>query len=238
MILVVHQPQFLPWQGYMMKMDAADAFCFLDSVQYKKNEWQNRNRIRTAEGWQWLTVPVLHRFGQRIDEVRPNDMEPWRKKHLRALEIHYGRTPHFQEVMDVLGPVYNAPWDNLAALNRAVSEALARALGIECRFFSSSEVSLPDGPTERLVALCRLAGADTYLAGAGGAGYMDLARFEQAGIRVIFQDFRQPEYPQAYPGFVPGLSVADLLFNMGGKSLELLRACPPARCSISISKLP
>ncbi|MBU2487936.1 MAG: WbqC family protein [Proteobacteria bacterium] len=227
MILAVHQPQFLPWQGYMMKMDAAHVFCFLDSVQFKKNEWQNRNRIRTAEGWQWLTVPVLHRFGQRIGEVRINPAEPWQKKHLRALEIHCGRTPYFRWVMDILEPVYGRSWESLAHLNRTLAEALARALGMECRFFASSETDLPGEPTGRLVELCRQTGADTYLAGAGGAGYMDLAQFEAAGIRVVFQDFRQPGYPQAYPGFVPGLSMVDLLFSQGENSLKLLRETNP-----------
>ncbi|TLY18156.1 MAG: WbqC family protein [Nitrospirae bacterium] len=94
MRVTIHQPQFMPWLGYLDKIDRADLFVVLDSVQFKKNEWQNRNRIRTAQGWQWITVPVLHKFGQRLDEVRINQQRDWQSRHLRALEIHYGRAPY------------------------------------------------------------------------------------------------------------------------------------------------
>ena len=109
MRVTIHQPQFLPWLGYLDKINRADLFVALDSVQFKKNEWQNRNRIRTARGWQWLTVPVLHDFGQRIKEVRISQATDWRAKHLKALEMHYAHAAHREPAMAGLRAIYQQP---------------------------------------------------------------------------------------------------------------------------------
>ena len=120
MRVTIHQPQFLPWLGYLDKIDRADLFIVLDTVQFKKNEWQNRNRIRTAEGWQWLTVPVLHRFGQRVQDVMINPTAAWREQHLRALEMHYARALFRDRYLPDLRAIYEKPWTKLADLNLAV----------------------------------------------------------------------------------------------------------------------
>ena len=114
MIVTIHQPQYLPWVGYFDKIDRADVFVLLDNVQYKKNEWQNRNRIKTAQGWQWITVPVLHRHTEKITEVKINNTVDWPKKHLHALKYHYAKTPFSREFMGFLKkcflPAGNAWW--------------------------------------------------------------------------------------------------------------------------------
>lgn len=223
MRVAIHQPQFLPWLGYLDKVDRADLFVLLDSVQFKKNEWQNRNRIRTAQGWQWVTVPVLHHFGQRIAEVRINEKTGWRAKHLRALELHYARAAHREPVLRGLRALYDRPWDRLADLNIAVLRWLLGEFGITTPLRLSSEMNLPEEPTERLVAICRTVGATRYLAGAGSSAYMDFGKFEAAGIPVDMQEFRHPVYRQCYEPFVPGLSAIDLLLTCGGQSLQSLR---------------
>lgn len=223
MRVAIHQPQFLPWLGYLDKIDRADLFVLLDSVQFKKNEWQNRNRIRTAQGWQWITVPVLHRFGQRIAEVRINQKTDWRGKHLRALELHYARAPYREPALRGLRAIYDQPWDRLADLNVAVLRWLLGEFGITTPLRLSSEMSLPEEPTERLVAICRTVGATRYLAGIGAAAYMDFGKFETAGIPVEVQEFQHPVYRQCYEPFVPGLSAIDLLLTCGGQSLQSLR---------------
>jgi hypothetical protein len=223
-IVAIHQPQYLPWLGYFDKMRRADAFCLLDTVQYKKNEWQNRNRIKTAEGWQWLSVPVTYRYPQTIAEVGIDDRSDWRRKHLQSLVTNYRRAPFFEWVYPLIEEALSRPWERLAALNRHLIEGLRRLLGLACgRTFSASEIPAAADPTGRLIDICRAAGADTYLAGAGAAGYMDFERFRREGIRVITQEFRHPVYPQRFGGFESHLSVVDLLFNCGPQSAEILR---------------
>ena len=119
MRVTIHQPQYLPWLGYVDKIDRADVFVVLDSVQFKKNEWQNRNRIRTAQGWQWLTVPVRHRFGQKIQDVVIEESSGWRERHLRALGIHYSRAPFRDEGLRSVQKVYYEQTERLADLNVA-----------------------------------------------------------------------------------------------------------------------
>ena len=223
MRIAIHQPQYLPWLGYLDKLDRADVFVLLDTVQFKKSEWQNRNRIRTAQGWQYLTVPVLHEFPQRLDEVRINNQSEWRRKHLQALETHYGKAPQYGAYAPIVREVLARDWEWLSLLNEAVLSALAGAFGITTPIVKASQYTTRGEQTGRLVDLCKTLGADCYLAGAGGRGYMNLDEFEAAGIAVEFQDFVSPEYAQAYRPFIAGLSAVDLLFNCGGEGFRYVR---------------
>lgn len=225
MKLAAHQPQYLPWLGFFDKMDRVDRFVLLDVVQYKKNEWQNRNRIRTPDGWQWLTVPVHYRFPMSIREVTLDDEDRrWRRKHREALRIHYARSPFRAALLPSLEVLLDEPHDNLAALNVRTVRLLAGLLGARTPISLASEVpGLPEGADARLIALCRHFGCSDYLAGAGGADYMDMESYRRAGVGVVFQDFRHPVYPQAYPGFAPHLSAVDLLLNCGPGSIARIR---------------
>lgn len=224
MIVAVHQPQYLPWLGYFDKIDRADAFCYLDSVQYKKNEWQNRNRIKTSSGWQWLTVPVRYKFGQTIESIEIDNRTAWRKKHLGALVTNYSKAPYFKDFFDFFEELYSRRWLLLAELNIYCIEGLKKLLGMEAKpAIRSSELDLPSDPNLRLVEICRYFGADTYLAGPGGRSYMDLSIFSENNIRVLFQDFHHPVYPQCFGEFIPCLSVVDMLMNCGPDSLEIMR---------------
>jgi hypothetical protein len=224
MIVAVHQPQYLPWLGYFDKMDRADVFCYLDNVQYKKNEWQNRNRIRTAQGWQWLTVPVTYRFPEKINEVRINNRERWGKKHLNAIRSNYGKAPFFSQYFGFFENLYQQEWEHISELNIRLTEGLRGFLGIrEVQTVRASGLELGEDPTGRLVDVCRTLGANTYLSGADGTKYMDMTQFEKAGIRVVVQEFQHPTYSQVYPGFESHMSVADLLFNCGPKAIDVIR---------------
>ncbi len=223
MRVTIHQPQYLPWLGYLDKIDQADLFVVLDSVQFKKNEWQNRNRIRTAQGWQWLTVPVLHKFGQQVDQVRINPETEWRSKHLRALEMHYQKAAFARWYLEGLRTIYGRPWDQLAELNLAILRWLLQAFGITTPVQRSSDMRLREEPTERLIDICRTVGASRYLAGAGATQYMDLPRFQASGVELELQAFHHPVYPQCYEPFMPGMSAVDLLFGCGDSALARLR---------------
>ncbi len=223
MRVVIHQPQFLPWLGYLDKIDQSDCFVILDNVQFKKNEWQNRNRIRTAQGWQWVTVPVLHSFGQLIREVRINQSVDWKSQHLRAFQIHYGKLPYFHRYFPQLWHVYNRRWEKLTDLTVAVLHWLLETFEIDTPIRMASEMNLREDSTERLIDVCKGVGATTYLAGAGATGYMDLEKFENSGFELEFQTFQHPQYVQRYHPFMPGMCALDLLFNCGAHSINLLR---------------
>lgn len=224
MRVTIHQPQFLPWLGYLDKIDRADLFIVLDTVQFKKNEWQNRNRIRTADGWQWLTVPVLHRFGQRVQDVAINPTAAWREQHLRALEMHYARAPFRDRYLPELRAVYAKSWTKLSDLNLTVIRWLLQSYGITTPLRCASGMVAREEPTDRLIDLCLAAGATQYLAGPGAEGYMDKPRFEASGVELEIQEFHHPVYRQVYEPFEPNLSAIDLLFCEGPEALRQLRS--------------
>jgi hypothetical protein len=222
--VAIHQPHYLPWLGYFDKLESADLFILLDTVQFKKHEWQNRNRIRTKDGWQWLTVPIVDRFPERIDQVEINARTDWQRKHCQALRLHYGSAPYWAPLGPELIALLQEPWTRLCDLNLAVLDLLCRQLGITTPRHLASTMEAREEPTDRLVDLCRAVGGSIYLAGQGGGAYMDVGRFSQAGIAVQIQDYQHPEYPQRYTPFVSHLAVVDLLFNCGPESLQILRS--------------
>lgn len=224
MIVAVHQPQYLPWLGYFDKIASADVFVLLDTVQYKKNEWQNRNRIKGPAGPQWLTVPVSYRFGQRIGEVGINNREHWQKRQSQAILSNYGRAPCREPLAGFFEEVFSRPWEILSELNIFTVKKLLETLGISTPVLVASELpSFPEDPDERLIAIARHVEADIYLAGSGGRNYMNIDKFGQAGIKVRFQEYRHPVYRQLFAGFEPFMSVVDLIFNHGNESLNILR---------------
>ena len=224
MIISVHQPQYLPWLGYFDKIERSDIFVFLDNVQFKKNEWQNRNRIKTIEGWQWLSVPVIHKFMQKIYEVEINNTVWWGKKHLNALVTNYSKAPFFKDHNEFFEQAYSQEWNHLVDINIHMIEYLVKALGIsEEKLVKASKYESREEPTERLVDICKHLGADVYLSGKDGAKYMNLDEFSKEGIKVIFQDYKHPRYSQLYGDFEPYMSVVDLLFNCGPESLSILK---------------
>ena len=223
MIVAIHQPQYLPWLGYFDKIRQADVFCFLDCVQYKKSEWQNRNRIKTVEGWQWLTVPVTYRFPQKINEVGIDNSSRWGKKHLQALVTNYRKADFFEQYIDFFENLYTRIWESIGDLNCSIVQGLCQLADISnSTFVRASDFSLSDHPTGRLVDLCKAVGADTYLSGKEGANYMELERFEKNGIEVVFQEFRHPVYLQLFGAFQSNMSFVDLLFNCGPKCAGIL----------------
>jgi hypothetical protein len=224
MIVSVHQPQYLPWLGYFDKIDRADIFVLLDTVQFKKNEWQNRNRIKTAGGWQWLTVPVLYRFPQLIREVGINNREHWQKKQRQAIISNYRKAPYWSDLEDFFEDLFTAVWEHIAPLNIHGVRRLVEILGIKTPIFIASELGqFPEDADERLIAIVRHFGADTYLAGSGGREYMQLDKYEKNGVRVVFQEYRHPSYSQLFEDFEPFMSVIDLILNRGKGCLEILR---------------
>ena len=223
-VVAVHQPQYLPWLGYFDKLDRCDVFCLLDTVQYKKNEFQNRNRIKTADGWQWLTVPVTYRFPQRIYEVAVNQTVDWQRKHLRALKTNYSKARFFDWYYAKFEEFYRQPFELLVQVNVACIQLLMELLGLERKVVLASSLPVEsEDPTLRLVEICKALGGEFYMSGRDGANYMDADMFPAHYIEVLHQDFNHPEYPQCYGSFEPNMSVVDLLFNCGPDSLAVIK---------------
>ncbi|RME84849.1 MAG: hypothetical protein D6771_03960 [Zetaproteobacteria bacterium] len=223
MKVAIHQPNFLPWPGFFHKWRHADCFVLLDTVQFEKNEFQNRNRIKTAHGVRWLTVPVHYRFPMRIVEVKivPG---PWPRKHRRTIEESYRKAAAFAEVWPTLAPAWDEIPEDLCAFNIRLLRLLGDWLDCRAPLVRASELGVDDpDPTQRLVRIVQAVGGTEYLAGAGGRNYMRLELFAEAGIRVRFQQVEVKPYPQCHGAFVPYLSALDLLLNLGRDAAQYVR---------------
>ena len=224
-LLTAHQPNYLPWLGLFHKVGHADVWVVADDVQYTKHGLINRNRIRTAAGWQWLTVPVRTR-GRSLQSIRQVEIaaDPsWRRKHWQTLQWNYHRTPHFAEHADSLESVYKREWHHLIDLNLELCTYLLKQFGIEVEIHRSSALELSPDRNLRLVDMVHTCDCDAYLAGGGGSkNYLDEDLFRRAGVDCRFDAFAHPTYPQAFPGFEPSMTALDLLFNCGPASREIL----------------
>ena len=230
MIVAAHQPHYLPWLGYLDKLAKVDLFVVMDDLQYEAQNFQNRQRLKLADGAAWLTVP-LHRGGQdericdkRIDN-NASDRHAWQARHWRTLEVHYGRAPYFERYAPELRAIYSRPWHSLVELDLAMLELARGWLAIKTPIVRASSLGLTGAKTGRLIDLCRKVGARAYLTGSGGsAGYLDAERMGRSGIGVIWQCFAHPVYAQRYAarGFVSHLGFIDLVLNCGPSSRDIL----------------
>ncbi len=228
---VVLQPGYLPWLGFFEQMHRADEFVYLDDVQFDKHGWRNRNRVKGPAGPRWLTVPVrIAGLNQpRIADVEIDATQRrWATKHLQALRSNYAPCPFFDWLYLELEGTLQQPWTHIAELDIALASLLCRKLGIERRTHRSSQLGAGDGRCERLVEICQRLNCTHYYSGAAASDYLDHAAFAQAGITVEFQDYAHPAYPQRYGAFVSHLSVVDLMFNCGPRSLAILTHAAPA----------
>jgi len=227
MICAIHQPQTFPYIGYFAKIIQSDIFVFFDDVQFKKNEWQNRNRIKTDKGWMWLTVPVIHKFGQKINEVQINNKDNWRKKHINTFYTYYRKAPYFNEIIKNLEEIYSKEYDKLLDFNITSTNWILGYLKINKKILFSSELNYnPDdkqmSADQKIISILKIIGANTYISGIGAKDYLNTKLFDKENIKVVFQDFKHPVYHQLYGEFTPNLSIIDLLFNEGKKSVDII----------------
>jgi hypothetical protein len=216
--IAIHQPNFLPWLGYFYKIATVDLFVFLDDVQYTKNSFINRNKIRAGNDSRWLTCPVATsgEFGQAIKDVRyykPKDTE---QSILGILQANYKKTPNYNRYIELIRSALNLEKQTLANQNIILISAVSKELNIPTRMIRSSELDGIEGTaTSRLISICKETGANVYLAGFGAAKYQEDELFQQEGITVTRSEFVHPVYNQVGPGFISNLSVVDFLFNAG-----------------------
>jgi hypothetical protein len=225
MRIVILQPSYLPWSGYFDQMFKSDAFVIYDDVQYDKHGWRNRNRIKTARGPQWLTVPVLikGRNSPINREVEINNTVSWQTKHLRSIVQNYSKAPFFKPTLDLVQNILERQWRFLIDLNMAFIQMIVEQLGLDTKIYFSSELKIPNaGKTERLIEICRYFRADTFLEGDAGKEYIDERLFARADVQLEYHGYQHPVYRQLHGDFIPYMSVIDLLFNHGADSLGIL----------------
>jgi len=217
--IAILQSNYIPWKGYFDIINSVDEFVLYDEVQYTKNDWRNRNQIKTVNGLQWLTIPVRRAsLAQKINETR-TDGNCWRKKHWYSICQWYAKSSYLKTYRDHFEALYMGDdEENLSAINRAFINAVCKMIHIRARITSSTDYHLSGGPSERLLSLCQQAGATSYLSGPAAKDYLDADLFESAGIEVAWMDYTgYPAYGQLYsPPFLHEVSIIDLILSEGG----------------------
>ena len=224
--IAILQSNYIPWKGYFDLINSVDEFILYDTAQFTKNDWRNRNKIKTPRGVSWLTIPVSHNFGQTIQETRVSD-PAWGPKHWSALAQNYGGAAYFRDYAPRLEKLYREAADDpfLSAINHRFLREVCEIIGIGTPITWSRDYRLADGKIERLVELCRQAGADEYLSGPAAKDYLEEEPFLDAGITVTYMDYSgYPEYRQLYPPFEHRVSILDLIFNEGPQARRYLKS--------------
>lgn len=228
MRLTIHQPEYMPWLGFFHKIAQADVFVFLDNVQYRHKYFQNRNRIRGACGELWLNVPVLRkaRREQLINEVEINNTEKtWRQKNWKTICLNYKKSPFFSGYSDYFNNIFIKEWFLLAQLNMEVIRKCLDLLDIKVEILRASDLGVTAESEQLVLEICRTLKADEYISGISGIagkGKSFELEFAKHNIKVKYDEFFHPIYKQLREPFMPCMSVIDLLFNHGPKSLEII----------------
>ena len=224
--VAIHQPNFVPAAGFFAKLLAADIFILLDSVDYTKNNWTNRNRIKGANGVQWLTVPVLThgRLGQKIRNVEINNQEHWQHRHWKTLLSSYRKAAYFPHYAERMEALYQTPYTRLAEWNDAWLRWISKDLDAQARLVRSSELSGIQGDgTELIASLCSAVNATVYISGIGGKHYLDCNRMAANGVEVRYQINDPQPYSQLFGAFEGNLSILDILLNEGARTTNIVR---------------
>lgn len=224
MILTAHQPVYLPWLGLFHKIAISDAYCYFDDVQYLVKDWNNRNKIKGQNGEMWLTVPVLTQ-GYREKSIRKieiNNSIDWRKKHWKSIFLNYKKAPFFNKYADFFEDTYKKEWQYLTDLNEYMLKWFINELGIKVKYYKASELNFKGHKSDLVLNMCKKLKADLYIFGALGKDYAEEDDFKKKNIRIYFQEYKHPIYFQLHGAFIPNMSVIDLMFNCGPRSLNII----------------
>jgi hypothetical protein len=223
-VVAIIQSSYIPWKGYFDIIHDVDEFIFLDDVQYTVRDWRTRNRIKTANGSIWLTVPAGSNRSRLLCDVSLEN-DGWQKRHWKSICHNYSRAPHFERYRTFFEELYlSRDWLNLSEMNQHVTGRIAtELLGIKTKFTDSRYYVAEGVKLDRILSLVKQSGATTYLSGPSAAGYLDKASFESLGVDLLLKDYSDyPDYPQLYPPFEHGVSILDLIFNAGPRAADYI----------------
>jgi hypothetical protein len=230
--VAIVQSNYIPWKGYFDLIASVDEFIVFDSVQYTRRDWRNRNQIKTSSGLLWLTIPVeaKGRYEQSIKDVTIADKR-WTRRHWETIRHNYAQASAFSEAGDLMEGLYRKAegLSYLSAINQVFLHRICEYLEIRTKLSASMDYVVVSGKSERLVALCRQAGANVYVSGPSARAYLDESAFQAAGIHVEYFDYSgYPIYRQLHPPFEHAVSVIDLILNEGRAARRYLKIGRPA----------
>lgn len=223
---VILQSNYIPWKGYFDLMNSADFFIIYDEVQYTKNDWRNRNKIKTANGAIWLTIPVQQqKLSQTILETQVHNND-WRKKHWNSISMAYSKAAFFKQYKPIFEEIYLHNKEQLLSkINIQFFMLINEILGINTKLIWSYELELIEGKTERLIDLCKKVNATEYLSGPAAKNYLDTDLFKNANIKITWMDYNDyPTYHQLYTPFTHEVSILDLIFNEGPNAKNFMKS--------------
>ncbi len=226
--VAIHQPNYLPWIGFFSKIKYSNYFIILNTAEYPKGSIINRNKIRTNEGWNYLTIPIGRRLhGTRICDIKLPIDKTWMITHWRTIKHHYMKANFFRLHQNFFKNLYQKDFEYLWQINEEIIFYLFGCFGIKVEVKRASELHVnPDlRKTDMVIELLKSVNADTYLSGPSGRVYLDYKKFKQSNIDLKFFEFKHPVYRQRYNGFESTMSAIDLLFNVGSQSCEILEKC-------------
>jgi len=224
MILTAHQPVYLPWLGLFHKIALSERFCIFDIAQYQTKDFNNRNKIKTNAGPIWLSVPVESKdhLEKKLSDIKIVN-NGWNRKHFKSIDLAYRKAPFYADYIGELETILaSTTYTYLADLNFATLEFGLKSLGINVPIDTASTHDFQGNKSELVLDMCKKLGATSYIFGAQGRNYADVDSFLDCGIKVHFQDYKHPVYPQLHGDFEPYMSVIDLLFNVGPESFDVL----------------
>ena len=234
MRVAIIQSNYLPWRGYFDLIGSADLFVVYDDVQFTKNDWRNRNLVKTQHGLQWLTVPVRHRaLSQRICETEIEYVRDWRHNHRRTIAESYARARHTDAVLDILDVAFAEKPVTISELNIRTLTAFGRYLGIHTPVRLSSELGITGDRITRLMEVLRRVGATTYISGPRGRGYLDERCFRDAGIVLEYKSYVYRPYPQLWGAYQAAVSIVDLVANCGTDARYLITSETPNEVAVA-----
>ncbi len=218
MIVSIHQPQYIPWIPYFLKIKKSDIFVLLDNVAYQKNGIQNRNQIKGANGPIWLTVPVNKKLGQLISTIKISNDTQWQTKHINSIKNSYSSTNYYSDFIEGFIKIYKKDFTYLADLNIEIIKYILLYLDIKTTVIKASELNLSEKGSDLILQICRNLKASKYISGVGGKEYLREIDFTASNIEIEYKEWQSKnEYKQNFNkiGFVHGLSSIDYIFNCG-----------------------
>lgn len=213
--IAIHQPNYLPWIGYFQKISSADVFIILDNVHFSKDSFTQRTKIRTKDGWMWLTIPIEKKYHRdTIENILLPEDNKWKKRHWTSIISNYSRSKYYDIHRSFFEELYSESLKNLQLFNEKGILYLIDNFGIDVEIHRASEFDLGDSRnTDLLVELIKKVGGDCYISGMGGEKYMNENRFKEESIKLEYFKFETFKYPQRWDGFIPYMSAIDILFN-------------------------
>ena len=229
-VLVAHQPEYFPWLGFIAKAQLADVYYIVDTVQYVKEHWHSRNKIRKKDGWLWINTPVLQSKSKILmwPEAKIDNTKPWKRKQLSSIQMCYSRTKYYKEIYAELEEIYSKDYEYLIDFNEQIIKYAFKKFNINIPVYKTSEL-IKEGhdisgiKTDLILNMCKAANAKTFIFGQDGKTYIEEDKFKQSGVEYKFQNFKHPVYKQRHPEFESHMSFIDLLFNYGPNSIEILK---------------